>query len=274
MFRPIAFMLSVIIVTPPAALAQSAQPFGGDTVNLVLPRGDADAGRSAFVTLQCATCHPVKGDLELVRPSSSNPGPELGAPMAAVAVADVANSIVAPSHAISRRIDPVVASRLRGTLSPMADFTSVMTIRQLADLVAYIREEVPTMVPLSLDARLEGDDLRIAGHTGLPDGAVLGYEIRHDRMAIDHETPEWMLFTEGTIVVSGGRFQTVVDASVLDAGQFEVAVAFTTNLPHGAAQPADVLERYGERCETLNGPNVVVLRDSSRAVMATAVVQR
>jgi len=272
--RQIVLMLSTIILATPVALALTQPVGGGEAINLMLPRGDAAAGRAAFVSLQCTTCHPVAGDLDLQAPSTASPGPRLGAALAAMDTSTVANSIVAPSHTISTRIDPIVASHMTGTLSPMADFSAVMTVRQLADLVAYIRDELPPTIALTLDASLEGNDLTISGTTGLPDGALLGYAVRHEQMAIDTETPEWMLFTEGAVTISDGRFRTVVDASALDPGEFAVSVAFTVDLPKGASQPDEVLERFGQRCEKLNGPNVVLLRNKSRAVLATTVVQR
>jgi hypothetical protein len=52
---------------------------------------------------------------------------------------EVANAIIVPSHSMSVRTSDDVKKRLEGMLlSPMGDFTGSMTIRQLADLVAYL----------------------------------------------------------------------------------------------------------------------------------------
>jgi hypothetical protein len=44
-----------------------------------------------------------------------------------------------PSHAISADTSGEVRARLEGVLSPMGDFSHVMTVRQLIDLQAYVR---------------------------------------------------------------------------------------------------------------------------------------
>jgi hypothetical protein len=51
----------------------------------------------------------------------------------------VAAAIVVPSHSMSVRISDDVKRSLAGTLlSPMGDFSRTITIRQLADLIAYL----------------------------------------------------------------------------------------------------------------------------------------
>jgi hypothetical protein len=45
-----------------------------------------------------------------------------------------------PSHEISlNSSDDVLRAHLRGVLSPMGDFSRVMTVRQLIDVHAYVR---------------------------------------------------------------------------------------------------------------------------------------
>ena len=244
-----------------------------EPVTLYLPEGDPAAGREAFMELRCTVCHPVTGDEDLPAPVSATRGPQLAPPAGATDTTRLASSIVAPSHIISSGISAETKDRLTGVLSPMGDFSSIMTVRQLTDLVAYLREEFPTMVNLVVDARMEGNTLTIEGTTDLPDGALLTYEVRHDRLLHDVETPEWMLFTEGAVEVSDGSFETVVDASDLESGLFEIRVAFGTDLPGGARQPARVVEQFGEQGEYLRGPNVV-LDGERRSIQATRNVTR
>lgn len=271
--RTLVFLLSIILLTASTSFGQEPPAAEHEAVSIVLPKGDPAAGRAAFVELKCTTCHPVAGDRVLPAPSSGSQGPKLNTDLASD-VGQLATSIVAPSHIISSRISDTVKSQMSGMLSPMGDFSDVMTVRQLADLVAYIKEDFPPMVALRVNASLEGNDLAIAGTTDLPDGTVLTYEVRHDRMPIDHETPEWMLFEEGTATVAGGRFEAAVDASQLDPGLFEVYVAFKTDLPGGAQQPSAVLEAYGQHGEKLVGPNVIVVGDEGRAIQVTRTVER
>jgi hypothetical protein len=44
-----------------------------------------------------------------------------------------------PAHAISPNISLEVRANIEGVLSPMRDFSRVMTLRQLIDLHAYVR---------------------------------------------------------------------------------------------------------------------------------------
>lgn len=100
----------------------------------VLPTGDATAGRQVFVDYNCFACHAVAGDAEMPSPVSSHPGPELGPVLATRSQGNLVSSIVVPSHAI------VDEERFaEDGLSFMGDFTEVMTVRQLVDLVAYVR---------------------------------------------------------------------------------------------------------------------------------------
>ncbi|MBI3317074.1 MAG: c-type cytochrome [Candidatus Omnitrophica bacterium] len=101
-----------------------------------LPNGNAKAGKAAFNQLKCNACHWVENDLELPPPVSDQEGPFIGRKQAAYAAGWLANSIVSPSHVIARDSD----GRSEGSdLSRMGDMTETMTVRQLIDIVAYIR---------------------------------------------------------------------------------------------------------------------------------------
>lgn len=104
-------------------------------LSLVMPLGDPERGAEVFVDLSCGSCHSVGGVPAPRQVISANPGPALGPKHARCCAEDLATSIVAPSHAIA----PDVRARLAGRLSPMGDYTDVLTVRQLADLVAYLQ---------------------------------------------------------------------------------------------------------------------------------------
>jgi hypothetical protein len=70
---------------------------------------------------------------------SANPGPPLDARLAGRDVSYLLASIMTPSHAISTNTSAEVRTRVEGVLSPMSDFSRVMTVRQLVDLHAYLR---------------------------------------------------------------------------------------------------------------------------------------
>jgi len=103
-------------------------------ISIALPKGDAQAGRQAFILLSCVSCHRVEGDNDLPAPLSAHPGPTFGRIHSLQDPAQLAGSIVAPSHQIT---EDVRVEREDG-LSEMGDFTEAMTVRQLIDLIAYV----------------------------------------------------------------------------------------------------------------------------------------
>ena len=110
-----------------------------ESVALTLSVGNARAGRQAFLDLKCTTCHRVAGEADFPAPFSDHLGPDLEHGRQHRSPSDLATAIVAPSHAVSTNISPDLKARLEGVLSPMGDFSQAMTVRQLSDLVAYLR---------------------------------------------------------------------------------------------------------------------------------------
>jgi hypothetical protein len=139
------FILCGTIAIAMACVAPSADPKpvtglqGTSTVTVPLPGGDPVAGRQAFLDLQCTACHRVPSEPAFPLPVSANPGPPIDARLAGRDVAYLATSIIAPSHQLSLATATVVREHLQGVLSPMGDFSRVMTVRQLVDLHAYLR---------------------------------------------------------------------------------------------------------------------------------------
>ena len=111
-----------------------------DVVTIELPAGDAAAGRQAFEDLKCHLCHQVVGEKRFRAPAAEARGPDLGVALRAQSSSDVAAAIIAPSHSMSVRTSDAVKRQLRNRDgSPMGDFSTRLTIRQLADLLAYLR---------------------------------------------------------------------------------------------------------------------------------------
>jgi len=104
---------------------------------LMLPEGQPEAGREAFVSLGCTSCHTVAWDEDLPAPVTPSPGPELGLDVAKLGPGGLASSVVAPSHQIADRY----RSPTGGDISRMTDYSGVMTVRQLADIVAYLERQ-------------------------------------------------------------------------------------------------------------------------------------
>ena len=122
----------VALLVPVLAAADEAS----DTVTLTLPRGDAKAGRAAFVEMSCTSCHSVASEKNFPTPVSANRGPTLGRYQGGQVPARLAMSIFAPSHEISA----TVRDREDG-LSPMPDFSEAMTVRQFLDIIEYLRSQ-------------------------------------------------------------------------------------------------------------------------------------
>jgi mono/diheme cytochrome c family protein len=130
------------------AFLLAATAVAGQTVNdsydqlatIVLPKGDARAGRQAFRDLKCSVCHRVAGEVTFPPPMVDMRGPDLDATLRLQDASDVAAAIIVPSHSSSVRTSEAVRKTLaRQMKSPMADFSGVLTVRQLADLLAYLR---------------------------------------------------------------------------------------------------------------------------------------
>lgn len=110
-------------VEPPAVTATQ--------VELRIPPGDPAEGRQAFIDLRCTYCHAVSAEADLPPLISANPGPELTPEHAAQSSEALADSIISPAH--------LVEPQKEEALSHMGDYSRSMTVRQLIDLVAYLK---------------------------------------------------------------------------------------------------------------------------------------
>jgi mono/diheme cytochrome c family protein len=100
-----------------------------------LPDGDPAAGQQAFVTLQCHTCHRVSG-VDLPEPSAT-PAVRLGGDVIALPTyGELTSDIIAPSADFATGY-PADRIMVAGH-SRMPDYTQKMSVRQMADLVAFL----------------------------------------------------------------------------------------------------------------------------------------
>jgi hypothetical protein len=132
----------VLLVASGAMMCLACAPSTVETPDytatmLLLPEGKPEAGGEAFVSLGCTACHTVAWDDDLPAPVSASPGPELGLDVAKLGPGGLATSVVAPSHKIAERYRSPTDSKL----SPMTDYSAIMTVRQLADIVAYLERQ-------------------------------------------------------------------------------------------------------------------------------------
>ncbi len=120
------FLLAVMTADPSRAAVE----------RLSLPEGDPERGREAFVQFKCTVCHEVRGDNAMEKPVAGLPGPKLGVGQSRYKADFLADSIVFPSHAIVPGATKPGSSK---GVSRMGDFSDTMTVRELADIVAYLK---------------------------------------------------------------------------------------------------------------------------------------
>jgi hypothetical protein len=102
---------------------------------MALPKGHAETGRAVFQKMGCTSCHKVAWETDFPDPTASVEAPMLTARLAQLTPGYVATSIAAPSYNVG---DPY-RHYVPGGLSPMADYSGAMTVRDLVDLVAYLQ---------------------------------------------------------------------------------------------------------------------------------------
>jgi hypothetical protein len=104
-------------------------------LRLYLPLGDVAAGKTAVQAMQCFVCHKIAGS-DFPAPHAQPPVPvTLGVEQARQSPERLAESIIAPSH----RVAPGAPGITSGGMSRMGDYSEVMTVRQLVDIVAYLQ---------------------------------------------------------------------------------------------------------------------------------------
>lgn len=111
-----------------------------------LPDGDPVRGRQVVADMKCYVCHRVEGG-GLPAPTSEPPVPVvLGGEIRNVKTdGDLVTSIINPSH----RIVPALRSEqvMSGNLSRMPDYGDLMTVRQMADVVAFLQSRYKVIRP-------------------------------------------------------------------------------------------------------------------------------
>lgn len=137
----IAAVLCVLLAGVPAYAQGAKGTYPYDLVDtIVLPKGDPVAGRRAFEDLKCFMCHRVAGEAKMPAAQAQMNGPLLNATLQLQTTADIAAAIVAPSHSLSVRTSEAVKAQMwRQGLSPMGDYSRTLTVRQLSDLLAFLR---------------------------------------------------------------------------------------------------------------------------------------
>ena len=118
-------------------------------VGFLLPDGEVELGKAAFVELECNSCHSVDG-VDLPPPTL------IPLPSASVVLGGqvfeirtdgyLVTSIINPSHKLASGLGKEEITTSAGE-SRMPDYSDIMTVRQLIDLVAFLQSRY-TVVPV------------------------------------------------------------------------------------------------------------------------------
>jgi hypothetical protein len=134
-----------------------------DTVALTLPSGTIEAGKQAFEDLRCSACHTVSGVDGLTEPLAQVPVPDLGVVLVGHSRDSIATAIVLPSHfassdtelwsdwSTSQQVwigpdqpepqeEEQTGEESAEKISIMTDYSNVITVQQLSDLVAFLED--------------------------------------------------------------------------------------------------------------------------------------
>ena len=104
-----------------------------------VPEGDPRAGRAVFIKLECYSCHRVAGEFFSGGTKDQKPGPELSGMGGMHPTEYLAEAIMNPNAVI------ITGPGYTGPdgLSTMPDYSELLTLRQLLDLVAYLKSLTP-----------------------------------------------------------------------------------------------------------------------------------
>ncbi len=112
--------------------AQGGVPRGW---KFLMPTGDPAEGRKVFAMLECFACHEVKGETFQEPKTSRGAGPELTGMGVHHPAEYFAESIVNPNRVIVQGPGYTGADGL----SKMPSYADAMTVKQLIDVVAYLK---------------------------------------------------------------------------------------------------------------------------------------
>jgi mono/diheme cytochrome c family protein len=131
----------------PPAQRPAPDPHGGHGTpsgwTFALPKGHPAKGREVFAKLECYSCHEVKGERFPVPTGGDKVGPELSQ-MAPLHEAEYfAEAVINPGAVIEKG----KGYQAPDGSSKMPNFNDSITVQELIDLVAYLRNLTPAAGP-------------------------------------------------------------------------------------------------------------------------------
>jgi len=111
-----------------------------------LPDGDAQAGREAFLYMQCHQCHSIEGEQLPTIPGQQPPYVELGGKVTQVKTyGELITAIINPSHKLAFGYAKDVVSE--DGESRMHVYNQHMTVQELIDIVMFLQPHYDVVVP-------------------------------------------------------------------------------------------------------------------------------
>ena len=110
----------------------------------VLPEGDVEAGKAAFVELKCNQCHSV-ADIAWIGEGEDVEVPLGGEVTRLKAYGELVTSVINPSHRIA---SPYLREKVAVEgVSNMKNYNQVMTVQELVDIVSFLQTEYEVTLP-------------------------------------------------------------------------------------------------------------------------------
>lgn len=204
-----------------------------------VPKGDAAAGRRAFVDFKCYACHAIKGEQFPLKPGeSATAGPELSGMGGHHPAEYLAESVMNPS-AVLIEGPGYIGGDGRSIMPSYPD----MTLAQLADLVAYLKTlaapEAASADPSGREQMVGGYRVRLvyrkaaaAGHMHHDHAGAMSMGQAQDRLLVflaDAASGEPIPYSavSARVEVPGKPAQTVKLSPSLGQEGFHYAVAIT-----------------------------------------------
>jgi hypothetical protein len=128
-------------VAPGLTVEKAAAPALPKNWRFALPPGDAVAGKAAFAKMDCTACHNV-ADTSLPRARTSGGiGPDLGPAYAKLPREYLAESIINRHKHIAGTLEKRTGQHT--VTSTMADYNGILSVRDLLDIVEFLKTPAP-----------------------------------------------------------------------------------------------------------------------------------
>ena len=129
-------------------LIAACDPKKNSPVGFILPPGDAMAGQTTFAALGCISCHKVDG-VSFTASDSDMIQPDLvvtlgGQKLRVKTYGQLVTAIIHPNAAIFSSDERYVDAEGQ---SLMPDYTQMMTVQQMTDLVTFLQEHYEITPP-------------------------------------------------------------------------------------------------------------------------------